>query len=164
MWAATPTGMVQPGGVAEPPPGRLSLVLAKESPPDPGVVTISVSFASGQARKLSHSDAPPYRRSSTLARRIGCNQLTPLTDNPRKRTGAKRRRAKKTAPQSRKVHGMPTYLCRTAWIKLIPGKLTHQKRFSLWSLRDFFLSPQKEIPQEKTFKLGYKLRKEPHCA
>ena len=70
------------------------------------------------------------------------------TNNPRKRSGATRRRAKKTAPQSRKVHGIPTSICRTAKIKLIPGKHTHPKRLSFRGLGGFLWPRTKKASQE----------------
>ena len=84
--------------------------------------------------------------------RLGCHCLTARTTTPtnypRKRSGAKRRRAKKTAPQSRKVYGIPTYIRRTAKIKLIPGTLTHPKRLSFRGLGDFLWPRPKKAPQE----------------
>ena len=84
--------------------------------------------------------------------RLGCHCLTARTtsptNNPRKRSGAKRRCAKKTAPQSRKVYGIPTYLRRTAKIKLIPGILNHPKRLSFRGLGDFLWPRPKKAPQE----------------
>ena len=85
--------------------------------------------------------------------RLGCHCLTARTTTPtnylRKRSGAKRRRAKKTAPQSRKVHGIPTYLRRTAKIKLIPGILTHPKRLSFRGLGGFLWPRPKKASQER---------------
>ncbi len=87
--------------------------------------------------------------------RLGCNKFSSentgapcgQTLHPGKRTGAKRRRAKKTAPQSRKVHGIPTYLCRTAKINPFPGILNHPKRLSFRGLGRFLWPRPKKAPQ-----------------
>ena len=79
----------------------------------------------------------------------GCTAARARSPNqsPGKRSGAKRRRAKKTAPQSRKVHGIPTYLCRTVKLNPLHVLLNHPSGFPFGVWGAFFGQDQRKPPR-----------------
>ena len=101
--------------------------------------------ASPKAQSLRCSSFPPHKHACAADRE---QPAYPSNKQPGKRSGAKRRRAKKTAPQSRKDYGIPTYIRRTVKIKLIPGKPSHPKRLSFRGLGGFLWPRPKKASQE----------------